>query len=81
MSDPRKGGGMTVDLGLSTAGSARTAGAGAAGREVTALAVRIARRSSLLRAIDERAVKPAVRRERAVLLEKALSAGRLWEPA
>jgi hypothetical protein len=72
---------MIVDLGLSTAGSARTAATGAAGREITALAGRIRRRSGLLWAIDERAVKPAVGRLRAVFLETSLSAGRLEEPA
>jgi hypothetical protein len=44
ISDPRKGGGITVDLRLSTAGSAMTAGTGAVGREVTTLTCRIAGR-------------------------------------
>jgi hypothetical protein len=72
---------MIVDLRLSTAGSARTAGTKTAGREVTALTGRIARRSGLFWAMDERAVKSAERRDRAVFLETSLPAGRLAEAA
>jgi hypothetical protein len=72
---------MIVDLRLSTAGSASTAGTGTAGREVTAFTCRTARRSGLFRAMDERAVKLAERRDRPVFLETSLPAGRRAEAA